>query len=257
MVLALGVVVAVITGAFVVPKVPSDATGGGSFFTRCDLVRLRQVDPLVQPGMNPSMHMHAFYGAADVTSTTTNADLATMSTTCSTPADRSAYWAPTLVDSAGTYVPAPNVNAYYIVGGYQPATIPDNTMLVGTQAKYTCGTGKWADLSAGAAPFACTGLGPAVNGNQGVMPRIVVYFPSCLHADGSIGYAGGCVARIPQVQLDLRFPDRTSLDGLQPSSGAWSAMHADYMFGWDAARFSGLLDRCLNAHIICTSTVTG
>lgn len=230
---------------------PAVAGSGGSFFTRCNFDQLKQVDPIMEPGVPMSMHLHAFYGAQGVTELTMPQDLVTATSTCSTPDDRSAYWYPTLLDSTGIPVPSPNVNAYYRSDSWTPTTMPTGTELVGTKAKFTCGDGVWANLTAGQVPWSCAGRGPAVNGNNGVFPRILVYFPNCVLADGTIAYGGTCVSRLPRLELDIRWDTRTSIAGLHLSSGAWSTMHGDFMFGWDPYRFDSLVSSCLDAHVVC------
>jgi hypothetical protein len=80
-----------------------------SFFTRCefDLTRMRrQVDPIVSPGVNPSAHMHDFYGfIAPTENTSAHSTLPNPnnfdpgysqgSSTCRLYGDWPSYWFPT------------------------------------------------------------------------------------------------------------------------------------------------------------------
>src|SRR5215218_2632477 len=74
---------------------PAGAVGRASFFTRCGRTEIRSIDPIMDPGMFPSMHKHQFFGVAP-TRKTRSGDLLALRTKCSSSSDHSAYWAPVL-----------------------------------------------------------------------------------------------------------------------------------------------------------------
>jgi hypothetical protein len=235
---------------------PAGAVGRASFFTRCGRTEIRSIDPIMDPGMFPSMHKHQFFGVAP-TRKTRSGDLLSLRTKCSSSADHSAYWAPVLRNRAGATVAAPNINAYYVRGNFKPGMFPAGTKLVGSRALFTCGTGRFVNLSAGQQPFPCRPGSKPSGGNSDVFPKIIVHFPTCRHRDGKIGYGGKCVMRTPELQLTLRYTNRTSLGGLHPSSGSWKTMHADFMFGWRHDPFASHLKHCLLGGRVCKKMLTG
>lgn len=237
--------------SLVCTALPAQANGKGSFFPQCRFVNAARVDPIMERGVKPSMHMHQFFGAVRVTKHSKPSGLLHKRTTCSAKADHTGYWAPVLKGKHGKIVHAPTVNAYYVTQGEKVRAIPRGIAIRGTRAKYTCGTGYWIDLD-DRAPFSCKGRGHATGGNSAVFPKIEVYFPSCVHKGGAVRYEGPCKYHIPELQLAFRFTNRQSLAGLHPSSGKWRTMHADAMFAWHQGAFKHQIHRCLDPHRECT-----
>src|SRR3954471_22423980 len=60
----------------------------------CKYAKSAQVDPIVSPGVNPSAHMHDFFGNRNVDENSTASNLAGGPTSCATPGDTAAYWFP-------------------------------------------------------------------------------------------------------------------------------------------------------------------
>jgi hypothetical protein len=60
----------------------------------CTFAQERQVDPIVAFGVEPSAHMHVFFGAKDVGPTSTPDQIRGGATTCKTAGDTGAYWVP-------------------------------------------------------------------------------------------------------------------------------------------------------------------
>ena len=71
----------------------TDAAAPGAIFSCQHTGQVANVDPIVSPG-TPSKHLHIFYGARDVQTTETTADLRTHATTCVETSNHSAYWTP-------------------------------------------------------------------------------------------------------------------------------------------------------------------
>jgi hypothetical protein len=72
--------------------------------------------------------------------------------------------------------------------------------------------------------------------------------------------SGGCPIEFPiavaQLSLDFHFGIINPLNpdgsiGLSFSSGPWYTLHADFMNGWDQARFERIVVYCLNNRLKC------
>jgi Domain of unknown function (DUF1996) len=90
------------------------AVGSGDAGSVGDL----QVDPIVERGIVPSMHMHEFFGSTEIVSmqhpeSATYADLVDTQTTCDVALDSALYWIPLLSYKGGGAVPLARMEAYY------------------------------------------------------------------------------------------------------------------------------------------------
>lgn len=199
---------------------------GGAFFVRCTYTGQRNhVDPIVSPGVK-SAHGHIFFGTRISKYDTSSNDLRARDTNCLDKADKSGYWIPTIrIGGRGGELMFPeNVNAYYLAGGDQRVTIPDDTKLVSTDVIYNCGSGSPYEPQ----PYKCP---------SDRTPRFIVRFNSPNNS-------------LPDVRVDYRFTQDQykgfdmntwwfASDGMVPR-------HGDFFFGWDRARFEQLMDQCLN-----------
>lgn len=92
--------------------------GEGAFRFTCGDGHMNYDDPLVLPGQSGKAHLHGYWGPTNVTAATTMATLAatTGSSTCNygpKTLNRSAYWAPKLLDEAGYTRNADWIAVYY------------------------------------------------------------------------------------------------------------------------------------------------
>ena len=72
-------------------------SSNASFVVRCDFSHRKHDDPIVFPGERGAAHSHEFFGNRSTNYASTYKSLrAATATTCSNPADKAAYWMPTM-----------------------------------------------------------------------------------------------------------------------------------------------------------------
>lgn len=100
------------------PSIPLVA-GAPKIRPQVGFAKTEQIDPMTQPGIAVSNHMHDFFGNSDMTKDSTDATVAVgKSTSKGGTANRTSYWTPTFVDSRTDYiVPFRNSLVYYLGGG--------------------------------------------------------------------------------------------------------------------------------------------
>lgn len=108
-------------GMAVAPVATASADTAFSFKTHCSYLFSKQMDPMTQPGVVPSAHMHDFFGSTQVNSTSTGPQLKSASvpnhTSCALGTDTASYWSPSLYENAGpnaTQVLPDDLVAYYV-----------------------------------------------------------------------------------------------------------------------------------------------
>ncbi|CAM5797831.1 DUF1996 domain-containing protein [Rhizobacter fulvus] len=91
----------------------------GAFRTSCTLAKVARIDPIVFPGKVDQSHLHTFFGNVKVDeNSTTRSLLDSGASTCrGGTANRSAYWVPTMIDTAtGKPVMPDDIGVYYKSG---------------------------------------------------------------------------------------------------------------------------------------------
>jgi hypothetical protein len=106
------------TGRFVVADVVPRSSAGdpsGNFRTICSFSHLSNDDPIVYPGQPGKSHLHMFFGNTLTDANSTYQSLRTTGDgTCQGgPVNRSAYWAPALLNAAGQVVVPDTMIVYY------------------------------------------------------------------------------------------------------------------------------------------------
>src|SRR4051812_893588 len=108
----------VLVAAVLAGPLPSaQAASAGQFSLACSYHHMLPDDPIVFPGQAGMSHSHDFAGAHSTRAASTNASLLSGATTCSRPADHSAYWVPTLYQD-GVPVHPREFRAYYRSSGF-------------------------------------------------------------------------------------------------------------------------------------------
>ncbi len=99
---------------------PSPAPGEGSFRMLCNLTRIASFDPVDYPGQPIAGPLHAFFGNAGVSATSTPQSIATTgnSTCMGGTTNRTAYWVPALYDAVTGDVQLPRAGKFYYRNGY-------------------------------------------------------------------------------------------------------------------------------------------
>jgi Domain of unknown function (DUF1996) len=253
-----------------------------SFVVKCGYVENSRaaVDPIVDFGINPSHHMHDFYGNTTTDENSTYDTLRAGGTTCDDPGDTAAYWAPTLswTDSSGTTERTASITRfYYRLGGKSPnvpvnphpaldtdgdGQLDDGLKIVTVQGKNV----EWRCMNTGT--FSTKPPSRCDNGKLVVR----IKFPDCLQEDANgrplldspdhrshmvdsvrpeNALKDKCPSThpypVPMLQTNIEFPIPPGTRGtVKLSSGAYSTMHADFFNAWDQARLEHLVDTCLN-----------
>ena len=250
------------------PLVPSSFpqeknVGIKEFQANCAVNRVAADDPIVFPGRRGAAHVHTFTGGrTDARSTTGR--LTRARTSCSVPADHSAYWFPALYDGRRLIKPRGPQIVYYKAGiedyGAVRAFPRGLRFLIGdpdaTKAEFrrdsrvsgwTCGSsGPHYDF-----PKRC---------EEGSQLLVRYKAPSCW--DGSrldsrdhkahMAYPvdGACPRRhpvaVPMLEYKIAYPVDGDLSRLRLSSGRGYSWHADFFAAWDMPTQQALVTQCIN-----------
>jgi len=243
--------------------------GRGQFAVECGFDRFLADDPIVFPGQAGASHLHQFFGAHDVTATSTHDELVAGGTTCEQPADTASYWAPVLLDAEHNPVEPLGAVAYYRAGVGVDHTVvesyPAGLMLVAgdhtatepqplSVVSWSCDAGALRQ----ATPPDCT---------QGTNLRLLITFQDCwdgehLRTDdpdrpsthATYSTAGECPpshpVHIPQLQLAVDFPPLAP-EGLALSSGGILSGHADFWNAWHQDKLDREVHVCLRGNLPC------
>jgi hypothetical protein len=138
----------VVAGA--APASQTERLHGNNFFANCRFSHTAADDPILFPGRPGAAHPHTFFGNRSTNAHSTLATLRSADTTCKPPADKSAYWVPTLFKDGVEVRPAKgqfyfNLRGYdrmrafpagfRMIAGDQRATRPQSQRIV----YWTCG----------------------------------------------------------------------------------------------------------------------
>lgn len=215
-----------------------------SFVVACSLSHRSSDDPLLHPGHAGGSHQHDFFGNTSTSASSTPAMLMTASTTCNEPADRAAYWVPSL--RSGEW--GKTLRAYYSAGSIDPRRI----------TPYPRGIGVIGSTSSGSVAFSC-GLGvdasgwslrpPTCSGSTSVR----ITFPQCWNGR-TVGtssvvaaVASSCPVGFttPLPMLRIVVQTATKAPSLATSAGAPNRMHADFWNAWDQNALGDLVAVCI------------
>jgi len=94
---------------------PGNGDSTGQFRTQCEFSHLAYDDPIVYPGQPHAAHLHQFFGNTAVNYASTYQSLRTTggSTCQGGPVNRTGYWTPTLMNTAGQVVVPALMTVYY------------------------------------------------------------------------------------------------------------------------------------------------
>jgi Domain of unknown function (DUF1996) len=246
----------------------------GAFGVVCTYSHRAPNDPIVHPNMPGMSHSHDFFGNSSTDAESTFYSLRAAETDCNRPADKSAYWMPTVFYN-GTPVEPVKVQLYYnndrradvkalppglkIVAGNAMATGPQDTHIVAWQCSDNLGS-----QPSAAMPPQCP---------SGTTLKAIVRFPGCWNGTSldspdhksHMAYAlgtthdGPCPSGYPvkvvTVNAEFKFPIS---DGSQVTlaSGPAYTLHGDFFNGWDSATLQTLVSKCVAVGIKCSGTST-
>jgi hypothetical protein len=235
-----------------------DPDGIGAFRTVCQYSHMRPDDPIVKPGQPGASHLHTFWG-----NTLTNANstaesiLGSGNGTCrGGTVNRTAYWAPSIIDTrTGTPIAPELIHVYYKSGydGIRPQQIEPlppglrmvagNAMASGPQARmdWNC----WSDGSHRQATI------PTCPANDQIAMNI--NFPQCWNGaldspdhKSHLAYPsnGSCPSThpraLPAISYHLLFKVPADVSAWRLSSDMYDSklpggysLHGDWFNGWD------------------------
>jgi uncharacterized protein DUF1996 len=253
---------------------PAYAASPGAIFSCQATGQVGRVDPIVSPGVT-SAHDHQFYGAFNVQTTETSADLRTHATSCVETGNHSAFWMPTVQEDGVTLRPGTTATGggkhaliYYrcrhsasvcanmqtfpedfafVEGNSHAISAADNPAFDGGLGGYRCGTG--------GGTFTPT---PPTTCSSGVLV-VSFTFGNCLKNGvltdevNSVCTTGGG-RPIVRIQQYFRFWVGTGTVGTITLGGVGNpsyTAHSDYFFGWIQANFENFLNQCIRANVDC------
>jgi hypothetical protein len=263
----------------------------GAFRVNCSLSHMNFDDPIVYPGQPRAAHLHAFYGNTAVDANSTAASVAsTGNSTCTGgTANRSAYWAPAIIDTAtgapvvssdpaDPYVALNALQVYYKTGyrgveSEQVRNFPAGLRMVAGTATST------SPQPSNVAHFSCDNgvyrdnLGSCAPGQILVMS---IVFPQCWdgvnldspdHKSHMAYASNGCPAShpvaLPEITQNFRYKVPASgtatwrLASDMYSGPAGYSAHADWMNGWDPAVFERVVRNCYSQGLDCRMNLLG
>jgi uncharacterized protein DUF1996 len=247
---------------------------GNNFFSNCRFSHTGANDPIVLPNQPGRSHPHTFFGNTTTNASSTLASLRSGGTTCRPPADKAAYWVPTLFQ-AGREVRPAKAQVYYVLRGYeQMHAFPPGLRIVAGNAHavrpqsarvayWACGATAVRIRISSTAPKCgvvrtrfkglaqrCAGC-PIESGFEIRVKTIVelhVNFPDCWdgrrldsadhhsHMTYSRNYVcpDSYPVKVPLIRLLIRYPITDGHDVVLASGGQLTG-HADFFNAWDVA----------------------
>ena len=257
------------------------------FVTRCNFSHRNFDDPIVYPGQQGAAHSHDFFANRSTNFNSTYDSLRTFSgtttatksgTTCVNPADKSAYWIPTMswTNNSGTReLKASTAHFYYRSGGKPPQDVqpppPELKVVPNTHVNWRC------------AQNTAVSPSPPTRCSSGTLV-VSIRFPDCLAEDSTgqlltdtdpngsrfpndhrshMAYAVNqpngtklCPDTHPNpiatLTMEVKFKIGTTSGTVSLSSdhGAppGSTMHADFFNAWDQDKLTALVESCINAY---------
>lgn len=197
---------------------PARAFPGGSFLVVCDFVKFKRIDPIMDPGVFPTEHLHMFFGNKGISKDSTFSSLIQGRTSCSTSADRSAYWAP-VVYKNGRILKPYQVTVYYVADFRDRRPFPKGFTERSADVRFSCG----ADTTK--MPRDCGGGQAQIN---------LRFFHR----------------KFPDVHVHFKYREH-SLVGTRLSSGRLRSAHGDLFPAWANGRLADLIRHCLNTGRTC------
>lgn len=256
---------------------PAVATPGerGSFSVPCEYSHSAGDDPIVHHAHGSISHQHDFFGATTTDSHSTSESLMAGATTCRSVADKSAYWAPRLLDDGRPVEPV-EVVAYYRVpvgmDAREVQPLPNGLEMIAGDPEATTAqdpaVSSWSCGPAGPrerAPFHCPSRGAALQLN--------LVFDACwdganlgsedhrshlapvVRAEGDADAGASCPSHhpvvLPEVTVEVRYPPLVEPGALTLASGPATGGHGDILVAWDQDRLAAEVATCLTANRRC------
>jgi hypothetical protein len=268
----------------------------GAFRIPCSFSHMSFDDPIVYPGVPGAAHLHTFFGntATSATSTADSIRTSGSSTCLGGTINRSAYWVPTMIDTASGKPIVPDVAGIYYKQGY---TLNPPTIIQPLPAGLRMIAGDPTNSSPGSqvALFKCIGgpnnsndhYGSSIpNCDAGAQVYQVIVFPQCwdgknldspdhkshmsyvVVAPGGSGYAcpSSHPVALPEITFNVIYTVQTpnaalawrlSSDTYDRSLPAGYSSHADWFNGWEKPISDAWATGCVQARRDCHAHLIG
>ena len=267
----------------------SPVTSGGAFRISCTPSHMSNDDPIVYPNQQGAAHHHTFYGN---TTTDFKSNLMTFanvgnSTCTGGTMNKSAYWVPSMIDTATkTPILPEGTIFYYKVGRFEKK--PNLIIAPPKGLRMIAGNAKGVSATTSSANYTCiNNKGESIpwvksipNCAVGQTMEMQVAFPQCwdgVNLDSpdhkshmAFPIDETCPSTHPKVLPELRVNFnfkvntanatktwRLASDNYDNNLPAGFSSHADWVNGWDVTIMAGIVKNCLNsnrdghAHLLC------
>ena len=276
-----------ILGDFDIPPV---GDGDGQFRIDCTVSHMSNDDPLIYPNQQGAAHHHTFFGN---TSINFKSNLATLSTTGNSTcrggiANRSAYWVPSMIDTATSTPLKPYSSLWYYKTAYAiPKELitapPKGLRIVAGNMKATSAVTSrniaFSCFKEGNPSAPATTYIPSCPQSWSIVTH--VGFPQCwdgknLDSPDHISHMANPIGKscpvthpvaIPALGLNVKYlitdPEGTKNWRLSSDNYAKNgynsgySSHADWVNGWDPNVIAGIVKNCLNAGKDCGNHMLG
>jgi hypothetical protein len=254
------------------PPAVATVADRGSFSVPCRYSHSAGDDPIVHHGHGSVSHQHDFFGATTTDSHSTSDSLMAGDTTCRSVADKSAYWAPRLLDAGRPVTPVEVVAYYRVPVGMDARAVeplPNGLEMIAGDPEATSAqdpsVSSWSCGPAGPrrpVPFHCPSRGAGLQLN--------LVFPGCWdgehlgsadhrsHLASVAGAGDGRVAcprshpvALPEVTVEVRYPPLADGGELTLASGPATGGHGDILVAWDQDHLASEIATCLAANRRC------
>jgi Domain of unknown function (DUF1996) len=268
-------VLAALAGAFVLAgtAAPAAIHGVGQFAVPCKFDHRAPDDPIVFFGKPNTSHSHDFFGNKTTAASSTHQSLLAGGTSCRRPEDTSGYWSPTLRLNGRDVTPT-RAQIYYQTAGRDPRairTFPAGLKMIAGDAAATgpqdpsivsFGCGGGAQPLARTTPPLCPARDFVIhmkfpecwNGLELDSPdhRSHMAYASRVRGQGRVCPSHHPVS-VPRIAFNVHYPVRGG-PTVTLASGPHYTAHSDFFEAWQPGALQALVQRCLNAALICGST---
>ena len=241
------------------------------FQANCTVSHTNSDDPIVYPGKPGAAHNHTFMGNKTTDAHSTTQSLMSGDTTCVVPADRSAYWFPTLRNGDKPVLPNFPQVIYYKSGIDDYKRVlpfpPGLRFVAGDQNR---GSAELFRTDPGAVEgFECGNISKSWDipryCDPGSQMNVRYQSPSCwdgvnllpLHGVRHMVYPvnGSCPNShpmpLPMIEFKMAFPHSGDMTPLAFSSGRGYSWHYDFFNAWEPPTLEALVKHCINGGLQC------
>jgi hypothetical protein len=266
---------------------PSDT---GAFRISCKYSHMSYDDPIVYPNQPGRAHLHTFFGNTETNANSTaDSLLNTGNSTCTGGTiNRSAYWIPSLINTANGAPIAPTDAIFYYKGGGIPPNLiqamPNGLRMIAGDTHSTTAPPQYSShyrFHCERADFSGYSYGFVIpNCPSGESVALELWFPQCWdgrnldNADHkshmAYAYDNACPTShpvaLPQITFNVswRMPAgvtgaqmRLSSDSADPLIPAGYSMHGDWFMGWKPDIRDAWVNNCVRASRDCHAHLLG